>query len=102
MNSNPFDIIVPHTTCNPVAFNIYLRTFFSQDIDRKQKFYRERIFRKLRFNRFINTKKSEEKFVDKFKDSYGDGRQTTVIIGDWDSGGYTPRGQVTTKGKGFR
>lgn len=102
MNSNPMDVVVPHTTCDPVGFNLYLRTFFSENFGHKQQFYGQRIFRKLRFNAFVNTKKSEEKFVAKFKGSYGDGRQTTVIIGDWSSKGYTPPGQVTTKGKGFR
>ena len=28
--------------------------------------------------------------------------ETTVIMGDWDSGGNTLKGQVSTKGKGFR
>ncbi|KAJ3213506.1 hypothetical protein HK099_007354, partial [Clydaea vesicula] len=95
-------VTVPHTTCDPIAFNIYLKTFFSEEFFKKKDFYGKRIFRKLRFNAFINTKKSEEKFIKKSKGSYGDGRQTTVIIGDWDSGGKALIGQVTTKGKGFR
>ncbi|KAJ3389388.1 hypothetical protein HDU92_001074 [Lobulomyces angularis] len=102
MNANPMDVVVPHSTCDTTAFKIYLRSFFSEDFDRKQRFYGGRVFRKLRFNTFINTKKSEEKFFENFKGSYGDGRHTTVLIGDWDLGGHTLRGQVTTKGKGFR
>jgi hypothetical protein len=102
LNTNRFDVVVPHTTCDPAAFTIYLRTFFSDNFEHTEQFYRERIFRKLRFNAFVNTKKSEEKFIEKFKGKYGDGRKTSVIIGDWDSGGYTMGGQVTTKGKGFR
>ncbi|KAJ3392225.1 hypothetical protein HDU92_008577 [Lobulomyces angularis] len=65
INNIQMNVTVPHSTCDPIAFNIYLRTFFSGE--------------KLR--------------------SYGDGRKTTVIIGDWDSGGNTIVVQVTTKGR---
>ena len=76
--------------------------FFSDDFQRKEQFYRLPLFRKLRYNAFINTMKSEDQFIQKFQDTFGDPGKTTVIIGDWDSSHYTPRGQVTTKGKGFR
>ena len=68
----------------------------------REGFFRARMFRSHRLEAFAYKLRSEAKFLREFKDAYGDGRQTTVFIGDWDSSRYTPRGQVTTKGKGFR
>ncbi len=73
MNLNPFDTGVPLTTCDSNDFDVFLRTFFSENFNEKQSHF---IVIDSSIQRF------EEKYIGKFKDSYGDGRHTTVIIGD--------------------
>ncbi len=102
MDASPFDVRASKTTCDREGYNVYIREFFSEKFQKKEKFYSNVLFRKLRLNAYINAQKSEAKFLKKFKDSYGDGRQVSIIMGDWDAGGRTPPGQVSTKGKGFR
>jgi hypothetical protein len=100
-NSNPMNVVAPKSTCNYQAFDLYLREFFYPNSFRdREVFYRQYLFRKLKLNTYINTQKSESQFINKFKKTYGD--DTPVIIGDWDSHNFTPHGQITTKGKGFR
>ena len=69
---------------------------------RKEEFFRLRMFRKHRFEAYRLTLKSENEYLRRFKAAFGGPDETTVIVGDWDSRCYTPRGQVPTKGKGFR
>ncbi len=102
MDASPFDVRASKATCDPAGFDIYLREYFSEKFEEQEVFYQQRIFRKLRLNAYTNAQKSEARFVKKFKGAYGDGRQVSVITGDWDSGGRTFRGQAATKGKGFR
>ena len=84
-------------------FNFYLDTFASHmNEGRKEQFFRARVFRKLRFEAYCCKQKHEAKWINRFRETYGDGNQVTVIMGDWSSRGYTPRGQVPTKNKGFR
>lgn len=102
MNRNPFDVpIPPRTTCVLEQFILYLRIFF-REFELREEFYWNDVFRRHRFTAFRRKKISEERLVRKFKDCYGDGGRTKIIIGDWDGGGHTLRGQVTTKSKGFR
>ena len=86
---------------NPSTFEQYLVDFFGAMTDQKEELFAKPIFRKLRLEAFCLTKKSEAKWIKKFRGAYGDGRQVTVIMGDW-SAGHTFRGQVATKNKGFR
>ena len=76
--------------------------FFSDSFRERENFYGRRLFRKHKYSAFVWKARSESKFIDTFKAKYGNGDQVTVIVGDWDSSRYTPVGQVTTKGKGFR
>jgi hypothetical protein len=86
---------------DPGGFNIYLRTFFVTFQD-KEKFYSEKLFRKLRLNGYINKQKSESKFLNEFSEQFGSSESTDVFIGDWDSSRHTLKGQMTTKGIRFR
>lgn len=64
--------------------------------------YEEPIFRKLRFNSKINLKSSEDKFVNKFKNMYGDPNNVTIVFGDWEERPAFLRGKEPTKGKSMR
>ena len=46
--------------------------------------YRKEIYRKLKWNRYINTQKSETKMINNFKNKFGDPKNTIVIFGDYD------------------
>lgn len=46
--------------------------------------YQKKIYRKLKWNRFINTQKSESKMLNNFEKRYGGPKLTNVIIGDYD------------------
>ncbi|KAJ3396962.1 60S ribosomal protein L3 [Lobulomyces angularis] len=41
------------------------------------------LFRKLKLNAFINTQKSDTKFIKKFKEKFVSKENTSVLIGDW-------------------
>ena len=46
--------------------------------------YLSKIYRKFKFNRYINTQKSESKMINNFKNKFGDSKDILVIIGDFD------------------
>jgi len=54
--------------------------------------YQKKIYRKLKWNRFINTQKSESKMLKNFDKRYGSPKLTNVIIGDYDKPN-NPRGK---------
>ena len=54
--------------------------------------YQDKIYRKLKWNRFINTQKSESKMLNNFEKRYGSPKLTNVIIGDYDKPN-NPRGK---------
>jgi predicted metallopeptidase len=54
--------------------------------------YQKKIYRKLKWNRFINTQKSESKMLNNFEKRYGGPKLTNVIIGDYDKPN-NPRGK---------
>jgi hypothetical protein len=47
-------------------------------------FYSKRIFRKLKFGSYINTKKSEQKMIQNFKNKFGNPEDVVICIGDWE------------------
>ena len=66
-----------------------------------QSFYEEEIYRKLRFYSYINIQKTESRFMNKFKETFGPSETTSVSIGDWDQ--YKHRKyHEPVKGIGFR
>ena len=67
-----------------------------------QKLYCNKTYRKLRFNTWMNTKRSEDLFVKKFKEVYGDENEIIVTIGDWEQRKGISLGKEPTIGKGMR
>jgi len=64
--------------------------------------YRQEIFRKLRFNSYTNTQKSESKMVNNFKEKMGDPKTTIVICGDYDDNGKAIKGKEPIISKRIR
>ena len=56
-------------------------------------FYEGRLYRKMRLNTFYNTRKSEQRLIERFKEIFGAREKVVVGIGDWEQ---------NVKGKGFR
>jgi hypothetical protein len=54
--------------------------------------YQKKIYRKLKWNRFINTQKSESKMLQNFEKRYVSPKLTNVIIGDYDKPNH-PKGK---------
>ena len=64
-------------------------------------FYRQRIFRKLKLNTFYNTRKSEQRMIERFKEIFGSPEQVVIGIGDWEQKKHR-KFKEPIKGKGFR
>jgi len=47
-------------------------------------FYAKQLFRKLKFGRYINTKRSEIKMISNFKKIFGKPEDVVICIGDWE------------------
>ena len=64
-------------------------------------FYRKELFRKLKFGKYINIKRNEQKMISNFKRIYGNPDNVVICIGDWEQ-----RTQMKYKeptlGKGIR
>jgi hypothetical protein len=64
-------------------------------------FYRKELFRKLKFGKYINIKRNEQKMVRNFKKAFGNPEEVVICIGDWEQ-----RKQMKFKeptlGKGLR
>jgi hypothetical protein len=64
-------------------------------------FYRKELFRKLKFGKYINIKRNEQKMISDFKKTYGNPENVVICIGDWEQ-----RKQMKYKeptlGKGIR
>jgi len=64
-------------------------------------FYRKELFRKLKFGKYINIKRNEQKMISDFKKTYGNPENVVICIGDWEQ-----RKQMKYKeptlGKGMR
>jgi hypothetical protein len=57
--------------------------------------YKQKVFRKLKFNRYTNTQKSESKMIKNFENKFGCPNQCTVILGDYDKGDGHMKGKET-------
>ena len=65
-------------------------------------YYHDPLRRKLRWNTYMNTQKSEDNMLNNFQNKFGDPENTLVCIGDYDQKGYHLKGKEPAKGKGFR
>jgi hypothetical protein len=48
--------------------------------------WQDESFRRLKFNAKANARRSEDTYLNKFKDAFGDETQRVVIVGDWSQG----------------
>ena len=64
--------------------------------------YEQRLFRKLKLNRFTNTQKSELKMVKNFSNKFGKPDKTIFVMGDYDKGDYHMKGKEPVICKKFR
>jgi hypothetical protein len=65
------------------------------------KFYETYIFRKLRLQSYRNTKKSEQKMINQFKQIFGNENEVVVCFGDYEQKQHM-KFKEATKGKGMR
>ena len=69
-------------TCHFKKFQKYLKEKIK--LNRKlYQHYKQPIYRKLKFNRYINYKKSEEKMIKKFQEKFGRPNSVVIIFGDY-------------------
>ena len=47
-------------------------------------FYQRELFRKLKFGRYINTKRNEQKMINNFRKTFGNPEDVVICIGDWE------------------
>ena len=47
-------------------------------------FYQRELFRKLKFGRYINTKRNEQKIINNFRKIFGNPEEVVICIGDWE------------------
>lgn len=64
-------------------------------------FYEQNIFRKLKWNSFMNKQRSEAKMINRFKKTFGNPKDVVIGIGDWEQKKQM-KYKEPTKGKGFR
>jgi len=55
--------------------------------------YQEEVFRKLKFNRYTNTQKSESKMIKNFSNKFGKPDECIVVLGDYDKGEHNMKGK---------
>lgn len=64
--------------------------------------YQKKIYRRLKWYRFINTQRSESKLIKNFEKKFGKPANTIVIMGDYDNGGHNMRGKEPAATKRIR
>ena len=64
-------------------------------------FYQQRLFRKLKWNAFMNKKRSEARMTNRFKEIFGSPEDVVIGFGDWEQRKHM-KFKEPTKGKGFR
>ena len=64
-------------------------------------FYGKELFRKLKFGRYINTKRNEQKMINQFKKIFGKPQEVVICIGDWEQKKQM-KYKEPTLGKGMR
>ena len=89
------------TTVNVEKFEEFLIAKKEQR-DKLLATYENEAFRRLRLNNYINTRRSEDHFMNEFEKKFGGKNDVVVVFGDWSDGGHTMKNQAPTKGKGMR
>ena len=62
----------------------------------------EEVFRKLNFNRYTNTQKSESKMIKNFSNKFGKPKDCIVVLGDYDKGEHNMKGKEPIINKRIR
>lgn len=88
-------------TCNYNKFKDYLIEKNKLNL-KLFKHYEQKIFRKFKLNRYINTQKSESKMIKNFTNKFGSPDKTLFIMGDYDKGDNNMKGVEPTICKKFR
>jgi hypothetical protein len=65
------------------------------------RFYRKELFRKLKFGKYINIKRNEQKMISNFKKIFGNPEDVVICIGDWEQKKQM-KYKEPTLGKGIR
>lgn len=91
--------IPTHKTMDLSRFVAYLSSLDANS-ETLRTFYTNTIHNKLSLNSYINTKRSEDSFVNHLKAKYN--RDISVIMGDWNDAGRTMRFQTSSKTKGWQ
>jgi hypothetical protein len=90
--------IPSHRAMNKEGFLNYIRYCREHEPELKP-FYQETVHNKFKWNRHINTQRSEQRLVNRMKTLYGE--DTAIIMGDWSDAGHTMKFQTSSKTKGF-
>ena len=89
-----------HKICNFEEFKKYLvqkNKLNEQLFD----YYKKELYRKLKWYRFINTQRTEDNFINRFNDKFGDNKNVVIGIGDFQEKTFM-KYKEPTKTKGFR
>ena len=79
-------------TCNFNNFIEYCKK--KNEVNRRLfEHYQEEVFRKLKFNGYTNTQKSESKMIKNFTNKFGKPEDCIVVLGDYDKGEYNMKGK---------
>jgi hypothetical protein len=65
------------------------------------RFYHKQLFRKLKFGKYINIKRNEQKMIRNFKNTFGNPEEVVICIGDWEQKKQM-KFKEPTLGKGIR
>ena len=65
------------------------------------RFYHKELFRKLKFGKYINIKRNEQKMIRNFKNTFGNSDEVVICIGDWEQKKQM-KFKEATLGKGIR
>jgi hypothetical protein len=65
------------------------------------RFYHKELFRKLKFGKYINIKRNEQKMIRNFKNTFGNPEEVVICIGDWEQKKQM-KFKEPTLGKGIR
>ena len=94
------DLILNHKTLKAENFKKYL-TEKNRINSKLLTFYAAFIYRKLRWNSYINQQRSESKFLNRFKTLFGSSDAVVIGIGDYEQHQHR-KFKEPVKGKGFR
>lgn len=89
-----------HKTLNFDGYRAYLAK--KNEINAKLfEFYENEVYRRMRWNAYINMSRSEQRMLNKFEAKFGSPDEVVIAFGDWEQL-HQMKFKQPTKGKGFR